>query len=75
MDINEFAERIVNPAMERLKSGLAQKSVVEELEELLNEKDREKAHVLADKVITDLLLQLGFEDVVRAWEKVERWHA
>lgn len=37
--------------------------------------DPEAAHVEADKVLCNLLVSLGYEDVVEAWHKVPRWYA
>lgn len=37
--------------------------------------DKEVAHIQADAVMTSLLTALGFADVVREYEKVEKWYA
>ena len=37
--------------------------------------DTEIAHVDADGVLTDLLTELGYQDVVDEFEKVEKWYA
>ena len=45
------------------------------LDKLSRNRDTEKAHYEADKVLCNLLNELGFEDVVNAWEKIDRWYA
>ncbi len=37
--------------------------------------DTESAHEVADEVLCDLLRELLFDDVVDAWQKVEKWYA
>ena len=37
--------------------------------------DPEVTHQLGDKVLCDLLKALGFEDVVAAWDELEKWYA
>lgn len=37
--------------------------------------DIEIAHIEADGVLKALLNSLGYEDVVKEWEKVEKWYA
>jgi len=37
--------------------------------------DIEAAHVDADGVLTDLLTELGYQDVVAEWEKIDKWYA
>lgn len=48
---------------------------INELDKLSRNGDTEAAHWLADKVLCNLLNELGFEDVVNAWEKIDRWYA
>lgn len=45
------------------------------LKEWQKMKDPEPAHAHADKVLCDLLIQLGYGDVVAEWHKVEKWYA
>lgn len=40
-----------------------------------DQSDVEITHTLADKVLCDLLKALGYEDVVAAWEELEKWYA
>ena len=37
--------------------------------------DPENWHLAADYVLCELLTSLGYQDVVDAWEKVEKWYA
>ena len=37
--------------------------------------DIERAHGSADDVLCELLRDLGYIDVVEAWEAVEKWYA
>ena len=37
--------------------------------------DTEAAHGIADKAITGMLESMGFEDVVKEWDKVPKWYA
>ena len=37
--------------------------------------DIEIAHIEADKILCELLLMLGWKDVVEAWERVPKWYA
>ena len=41
----------------------------------LGEKDTEMAHVHADDVLCDLLIVLGYDEVVSEWEKIPKWYA
>lgn len=36
-------------------------------------RDGEGAHYDADEVLCDLLISLGYQDVVDEWNKVEKW--
>lgn len=40
-----------------------------------NNRDKEGAHIEADEVLCDLLIELGYQDVVDAWLKVDKWYA
>ena len=37
--------------------------------------DREAAHKEADKVLCDLLLALGYPEVVQEFNKIKKWYA
>ena len=38
-------------------------------------RDYEEGHVKADYVLRDLLITLGYADVVEAWDKVGKWYS
>jgi hypothetical protein len=40
-----------------------------------NEHDTEKAHVMADEILCELLTRLGFEDVVNLYNNIDKWYA
>lgn len=48
-----------------------------ELKEIqLSNLDEEMNHARADEILTDLLISLGYEDVVQAYEQVQpKWYA
>ena len=37
--------------------------------------DTEADHSTADNILCELLSSLGYQDVVDAWEKVNKWYA
>lgn len=37
--------------------------------------DEERAHYEADGVLCELLIALGYQDVVDEWGKVDKWYA
>lgn len=37
--------------------------------------DNEADHSLADEILCKLLVSLGHEEVVEAWEEVHKWYA
>lgn len=38
-------------------------------------KDQEERHVLYDEVLTSILTELGFTELVEHYEKTEKWYA
>ena len=60
-------------ALEKVAATLA----VSELERIAEESagDPEAAHSEADEVLCELLKTLGYENVVKAWQSVEKWYA
>lgn len=55
---------------------MTREQAVAELVELhVKDGDTEIAHWLADRILKDLLVSLGYEDVVREYEKVDKWYA
>lgn len=49
--------------------------VIAALKELQGNLDTEMAHYDADKALCDLLSALGYADVVKEWERVDKWYA
>ena len=48
---------------------------VKRLLELQDSDDKECAHIYADEVLCDLLNTLGYQDVTREYEKIDKWYA
>lgn len=48
---------------------------IRKLREQQGNGDTEAAHANADDVLCNLLVALGYEDVVAEWRKVEKWYA
>lgn len=45
------------------------------MQELNNLGNQEIAHIEADKILCNLLSDLGYSDIVEAFEKVNKWYA
>lgn len=54
---------------------MTREEAVERLRALHGDTDIEIAHGEADDVLCELLMSLGYNDVVSAWEAVEKWYA
>jgi len=52
-----------------------QQKYVKLLEEQHPNNDYESAHSNADGLLCDLLLELGYDEVVEAWDGVGKWYA
>lgn len=48
---------------------------IEMLKEESQNRDREMAHISADRILCTLLEELGYEDVVAEYHKVSKWYA
>jgi hypothetical protein len=48
---------------------------IKKLKELQDGGDTEADHGNADAILCDLLIELGYADVVAEWEKVDKWYA
>lgn len=53
----------------------AAQKALERLRTADNPGDPEAAHSDADDALCDLLIALGYEDVVKAWHRIEKWYA
>lgn len=52
-----------------------EQEALKQLEELRHSTDTEGAHVDADNVLCKLLVDLGYKDVVKAYNLVDKWYA
>ena len=48
---------------------------VKELRALQNDSDTEKVHAVADGILCELLRDLGYGEVVDAYEQLDMWYA
>ena len=50
---------------------------MEELRKLQTEEseDEEKVHIKADKLLCDFLKQLGYDEIVKEYNKIPKWYA
>ena len=48
---------------------------ISELKELNSNYDTEVAHIQADAILTELLTDLGLEEVVDVYETISKWYA
>jgi hypothetical protein len=54
---------------------MAQAEAIEALQQCQTETDTERAHSNADNILCRLLNELGCEDVVDEYNKIDRWRA
>jgi hypothetical protein len=57
--------KLMNRSLEKLKQDFMQSK----------DADIEMVHSIADEVLCDLLLELGYELVVEEYKKVPKWYA
>ena len=43
--------------------------------ELQSDNDGELAHIVADRLLCDLLTDLGYGDLVKEYDKIGKWYA
>lgn len=48
---------------------------MKEMKKELKNRDVEVAHSKADSILCDTLKKLGFEDLVKVWDKVPKYYA
>jgi hypothetical protein len=48
---------------------------IDALKTLQESGDTEMAHSIADTVLCELLVELGYEDVVEEYNKISKWYA
>lgn len=51
------------------------REAIEKLKACQTNTNTEEAHRIADQVLCDLLIELGYGDVVDQWEEVYKWYA
>ena len=60
------------------RSGPMPEPFAEELEalrKLANDTDIEVAHIKADDILCRILLDLGYDEIVEAYDAVDKWYA
>lgn len=51
------------------------KEFLAKLEECQENDDTEAAHIYADKLLCEVLITLGYKDIVEAWDDVSKWYS
>jgi len=54
---------------------MTEQEAIEKLKECQKSGDPERAHGESDKVLCNLLISLGYSDVVSEWAKVPKWYS
>lgn len=54
---------------------MSREEAIRQLKQAQENGDIESAHSKADYVLCALLAELGYQDVLDEWEKVEKWYA
>ena len=56
---------------------MSREEAIKELQRIqeIGSGDPEWAHSAADGIICTLLIDLGYQDVIDEWDKVEKWYA
>lgn len=54
---------------------MTREQAIDQLKKQQGSGDYEVAHGEADAVLCELLVALGYQDVVDEWEKVPKWYA
>lgn len=54
---------------------MTREQAITELNELAKSGNTEGVHVAADIVLCQLLTALGYNDVVEAYDKIEKWYS
>lgn len=48
---------------------------IQKLKELQKSEETDQAHADADRILCDLLISLGYEDVIKEYKAIEKWYA
>ena len=51
------------------------KKYIDELEKQVKNSDTEEAHAIVDALLCDLLSELGYQKIVKAYKKIDKWYA
>ena len=51
---------------------MTEEEAIERLEDLLDMEDTERSHYLADKILIAFLNELGYNEIVDLWKKVDK---
>lgn len=54
---------------------MTKEKAIERLRELQADGDQENGHIEADDILCELLVSLGYEDVVKEYHKIGKWYA
>jgi len=49
--------------------------LIENLKKQQKNSDTEEAHGIADDMLCDFINDLGYHEVVKAWEEISKWYA
>ena len=49
-------------------------SCLHRMKALINDDDREEAHIKADRILCKILHAIGFDDVVEAFNEIDKWY-
>jgi hypothetical protein len=57
------------------KNGEKYKAFVSKMQDLENSRNQESAHIEADDILCQLLIELGYKEIVDAFENIGKWYA
>lgn len=69
--LGELKEKLANDKGDYI----SREEAIEKLKEQQNNEDIEVAHSIADTILCRLLESLGYSDVVKEYDRVEKWYA
>jgi hypothetical protein len=62
-------------AKEKITNKKLNDKYLEEMNTLHDNNDTELAHGTADKILCDMLSELGYVDIVESFNKVDKWYS
>lgn len=57
-----------------MRTALADQAIAL-LQKCVDEDDEENGHMNADNVLCDVLIKLGYKEVVDKWHEVDKWYS